>query len=382
MKQLSTGIIAVLACVILCSLFCSCSSSQTGTIVDYGDATAFETALNQGENLENKTLIFTVTELRPNSKLGFNVCGGEHLNFISAKNPNLKVGDTVGVKATEISNLLGSWVIKYEIIDNPVIGETTIVSNETDNTQPTNQDSVAMDRTTEDPVVSEQEESSVVKDTDTNSDVETNAEADSEDNNNQSPVEIIDSNLVAFRDSLGNPKISAYVAFKNISDKNIAINRPVMDYKDDDGKLLTTDQFAVCIPEVAKPGQVFYLYSYHFNIKGIDYSNGFNFRPDGKMYAANNFFEVDISDVSFNGDSPLGIVVTAQGTNNTDKKLSGKPGAVFYDKDDKVVGFCYGLDSYEANQTKSFQIFGDMMSDEYDPSIVDHVEVFLQGNSY
>ncbi|MBR3188699.1 MAG: hypothetical protein IKF59_11765, partial [Lachnospiraceae bacterium] len=58
--------------------------------------------------------MFTVTELHPDSALGFNVCGGEHLNFISSRNPDLKVGDTAGVKATEITSMLGSWIIKYE----------------------------------------------------------------------------------------------------------------------------------------------------------------------------------------------------------------------------------------------------------------------------
>ena len=129
MRKIRLGIVALLACVMLSLLLCSCGGGSGGTEVDYGDAQAFEEALNRGENLENKTLMFTVTELHPDSALGFNVCGGEHLNFISGRNPDLKVGDTAGVKATEITSMLGSWIIKYEKIDNPVIGENTIVSS-------------------------------------------------------------------------------------------------------------------------------------------------------------------------------------------------------------------------------------------------------------
>ena len=114
MRKIRLGIVVLLASAMLSLLLCSCGGGSGGTEVDYGDAQAFEEALNRGENLENKTLMFTVTELHPDSALGFNVCGGEHLNFISSRNPDLKVGDTAGVKATEITSMLGSWIIKYE----------------------------------------------------------------------------------------------------------------------------------------------------------------------------------------------------------------------------------------------------------------------------
>ena len=129
MRKIRTGIVVFLVSAMLSLLLCSCGGGPGGTEVDYGDAAAFEEALNRGDNLENKTLMFTVTELHPDSALGFNVCGGEHLNFISSRDPDLKVGDTAGVKATEITSMLGSWIIKYEKIDNPVIGENTIVSS-------------------------------------------------------------------------------------------------------------------------------------------------------------------------------------------------------------------------------------------------------------
>ena len=119
------------------------------------------------------------------------------------------------------------------------------------------------------------------------------------DTQEQSPLEVVDSKIVAFKDYFGKPSVSAYVAFKNNTDYCIGINSPRMDYQDNDGKLIATDQFANCIPEVAKPGQVIYLYSYHFSIADVDTSNGLNYVPDGNPYEAKNFFEVELSDVSF-----------------------------------------------------------------------------------
>lgn len=427
MRKIRTGIVVFLVSAMLSLLLCSCGGGPGGTEVDYGDAAAFEEALNRGENLENKTLMFTVTELHPDSALGFNVCGGEHLNFISSRNPDLKVGDTAGVKATEITSLLGSWIIKYEKIDNPIIGDNTIVSSAQEGNASEEQKAADTDEVSADPSAVTEEEITIPEPSETETEdivqesenaagnaadntaekiaenaaenaagnvaenpadntaentTENPAENAAGDTQEQSPLEIVDSKIVAFKDYFGEPSVSAYVAFKNNTDYCIGINSPRMDYQDNDGKLIATDQFANCIPEVAKPGQVFYLYSYHFSIKDVDTSNGLNYKPDGNPYEAKNFFEVELSDVSFKTGDIMDVSIIGRGTNNTDKNLYGEPGAVFYDSDNNVVGFCYGLESFDAGQTKSFEISGDMMSEEYDPSIVDHVDVFMQGNTY
>ena len=427
MRKIRTGIVVFLVSAMLSLLLCSCGGGPGGTEVDYGDAAAFEEALNRGENLENKTLMFTVTELHPDSALGFNVCGGEHLNFISSRNPDLKVGDTAGVKATEITSLLGSWIIKYEKIDNPIIGDNTIVSSAQEGNASEEQKAADTDEVSADPSAVTEEEIAIPEPSETETEdilqesenaagntaenaaekiaenaaenaagnvadnpadntaentTENPAENAAGDTQEQSPLEIVDSKIVAFKDYFGEPSVSAYVAFKNNTDYCIGINSPRMDYQDNDGKLIATDQFANCIPEVAKPGQVFYLYSYHFSIKDVDTSNGLNYKPDGNPYEAKNFFEVELSDVSFKTGDIMDVSIIGRGTNNTDKNLYGEPGAVFYDSDNNVVGFCYSLESFDAGQTKSFEISGDMMSEEYDPSIVDHVDVFMQGNTY
>lgn len=59
----------------------SADVSNEEVIIDYGDAESFEVALNEGKNLEGKVVRFVAGEFHPDSKLGYNVWAGEHLNF-------------------------------------------------------------------------------------------------------------------------------------------------------------------------------------------------------------------------------------------------------------------------------------------------------------
>ena len=105
--------IAILILVVLTiSIFISCSNAS----IDYPNVEDFELALNEGEDLTGKSVTFTVDDLVPNSAFGYNMQAGEHLNFCSSSNPNVKEGDTVTVKVIEISSLMGSYIIKYEIV--------------------------------------------------------------------------------------------------------------------------------------------------------------------------------------------------------------------------------------------------------------------------
>ncbi len=90
--------------------------SDTDTAVDFADAESFESALNAGENLEGKVVTFVARELHPDSLKGYNVWAGEHLNFVSSRNPDIKAGDTVTVKANTIESFSGSWIIYYDKI--------------------------------------------------------------------------------------------------------------------------------------------------------------------------------------------------------------------------------------------------------------------------
>lgn len=85
-------------------------------VLDYDNEEAFEKDLNAGLNLEGVTVKFIVGELHPNSAFEYNIWSGEHLNFVSSNDPNVKVGDAVIAKITSIRNVLDSWIIDYEII--------------------------------------------------------------------------------------------------------------------------------------------------------------------------------------------------------------------------------------------------------------------------
>lgn len=124
-KLKSTEIVGVLLAIVIVFSLTACGK-QEEVVIDYADAESFEAALNNGENLEGKIVSFVVQELHPDSALGYNVWAGDHLNFVSDRNPDIAVNEQVTVKVNTIRNTLGSWVIQYEKIENAVLGETTI----------------------------------------------------------------------------------------------------------------------------------------------------------------------------------------------------------------------------------------------------------------
>lgn len=85
--------------------------------IDYSDAASFEKALNDGEKANGKVVQFDVIEYKPDSALGINCWSGEHLNFISDEELDVKKGDIViGRVKKEPTKALGSWRISYEVL--------------------------------------------------------------------------------------------------------------------------------------------------------------------------------------------------------------------------------------------------------------------------
>lgn len=358
-------------------MLAGCGSSAT--TLDYGDAESFEAALNAGENLEGKTVRFYASELHPDSAMGYNVWAGEHLNFISARNPDIKAGDIVDVKATEITSTMGSWFIKYEKIGDAVIGDNTITagakSSDTTDVAGSKEEATTQtdDSDKELKTSADLSEKAEKKETTATTDVE--AELDK--------IEAVDAGIEVFDQSYGGKRVSAYMAIKNNSSINLRFSDMRFEYVDDDGNLLSVDDMLTCIPEAIKPGQVGYIYSYYHDIEDVDLSNGISFQPDGKTMEAEKFYEVEVSDESFSVGSFMDIKVIGRGTNSTsDSHAFAKPGAVFFDSDDNVMGFCYGLESFDAGQTKAFEIQGDLLSADYNPQNVSRVEVYIQGNEW
>ena len=262
---------------IICSLlfvaFILVGCGKSSVVLDYGDAESFEAALNAGENLEGKTVRFYASELHPDSAMGYNIWAGEHLNFISSRNPDIKEGSTADVKATEITSSLGSWFIKYEKIDNGTIGDSTITSSsaKNDNTKASAEENTK----TEDNKPAEATNTNVAQATkDESSKVNVEEELDK--------IEAVDAGMEVFDSGYGGKYVSAYMAIKNNSSINITFSDMRFEYVDNDGKLLSVDDYLNCIPEAIKPGQTGYIYSYYHSIADVDLSNGFTFKPDGK----------------------------------------------------------------------------------------------------
>lgn len=127
------GRIIAICLVILCSVcLVSCASdSRKGSKeemrtlpmqeeeydLNYENAKDFESALNDGEDTVGKTVQFEVKEVHPDSALGYNLWAGEHLNFVGDDAKEAKEGDSLTVLVRSAKKRLGSWVIKYELLD-------------------------------------------------------------------------------------------------------------------------------------------------------------------------------------------------------------------------------------------------------------------------
>lgn len=99
--------------------------------IDFKDATSFESALNDGKDVNGKIVRFDVVEYKPDSKMGINCWSGEHLNFISDTRLNVKKGDiVVGIITQEPWKLFDSWIIPYKVIETYPGGKNEQETNE------------------------------------------------------------------------------------------------------------------------------------------------------------------------------------------------------------------------------------------------------------
>ena len=77
-------------------------------------AEEFESAENEGKDLTGCIVEFVVKSVHPDSKFGYNLTSGEHLNFIFEKDQGANVGDKYKVKVLGIKCFMGSWIIAAE----------------------------------------------------------------------------------------------------------------------------------------------------------------------------------------------------------------------------------------------------------------------------
>lgn len=138
MRRLAIVLLAFccVAVLVACTQDPPATNSESRYTIDYYDAETFEKALNEGEKVNGKIVRFLVNDYKPDSVLGIDIWGGEHLNFIVEEEIDIKAGDIVTGRITKEASqiiLLGSWKISFEVLEIEKGPEETI-PNETDNT--------------------------------------------------------------------------------------------------------------------------------------------------------------------------------------------------------------------------------------------------------
>lgn len=113
---------------------CMCSNyNNYSYIIDYSNEKDFEKDLNDGKKVNGKVVKFLVNDYKPNSALGINTWSGEHLNFISNYDVDVKKGDfVIGRVIEEPSKVLGSWSIKYLVLR---VEKNCVIENEKNNNE-------------------------------------------------------------------------------------------------------------------------------------------------------------------------------------------------------------------------------------------------------
>lgn len=287
MKRINTIRTGLLA-LIMCLSLCGCGNDKTvengdtsgsdtqqseevsneEAVIDYGDAESFEAGLNEGKNLEGKVVRFVVKEFHPQSKLGYNVWAGEHLNFVSSGNPGIQEGDTMTVRVTKIENLLGSWIIDYEKVDNGVMGEDTITYSEPEETTAKVTEPVTEPATEKEPETEAPEEPAEEK-----------AENTYDHNEYYDVVE-----EASFRNSIG----YTTVIHKVLAKKNISVSGTVIAYGSD-GSVIGKSSDSIVLTE----GQYNYFsYSFENDVSSAKFSLSAQPKNDSFMTGERNAVEM------------------------------------------------------------------------------------------
>lgn len=104
-------IVALLSVMLISLVLVSCGNKKVEA--DYSTEDA-ETALNNGDDLEGKTVEITVDKYVPDGALGYTIQTGERLNFVSSDNPKVKEGETIIVKVKKTTSTMGSFIMTFD----------------------------------------------------------------------------------------------------------------------------------------------------------------------------------------------------------------------------------------------------------------------------
>ncbi len=156
-------------------------------------------------------------------------------------------------------------------------------------------------------------------------------------------VELIDEGIEVYK-NYDDEMVCAYWAkYKNIGEGSIAIDDAGVDYYDNDGQWIGSDDFAWCIPEVVKPGEEFYVINSSYKFGSAYTNNGCIPKALFELKTAENNYSVDVLGVSFKKDDWYGIEITAKTKNKESGDYSyAKPYAVMFDASGKLVGYGMG----------------------------------------
>lgn len=346
---------------ILCILpltACGGEAEKLQVIINYADAYCFEAALNDGENLEGKIVQFVADDFKPDSALGYNIWAGEHLNFISERNPDVKVGDTVVVKATTIKNNIGSWVIEYEKVDNAVTDDSTIFSDKTGS------EGINTDNNNSNGELSEKTESLDYEGTDAldaASDGNGTTSFSVGDSKTEQPLELVDYGWYI------NPPSgdTAYVEFCGMvynPNENLVAEFPevLVTVKNGDGSILATEEqmgsivmpkdtvtlcgsFSLPISDLTDDAQI------KFDVDWSDLKSG------ASIYSAAKTTDFTITNVSERNNNNENFI-TGEITNNYTQEIDQINLSIVLRKDDKIVYMENTfLDNLKVGKAKAFE---------------------------
>lgn len=273
LNKIKAGILLLM----LCSSLFLYGCGSTKQVIDYGDAEAFEAALNAGEKL----------------------------NFISSRNPDVKVGDTVIVKTDSIENLLGSWIINYEKVDNAVIGENTITSEKNNKNSET--ESAEQDRSdSENKDISASEKSPVEKEDKNESSIASEvAEETTESSAADEPSEATAENTyehnvfydiieaVSYKDSIG----YTHLIHKVLAKKNVSVSATIIAYGADNSVIgKASDDITL-----TEGKNNYFHYSFESDISNAKFS--VNATPKEDSFLSGERNAVELTDYNRSGDS-------------------------------------------------------------------------------
>ena len=285
------------------------ASESEAVVIDYGDAESFEAALNEGKNLEGKVVRFTAKEIHPNSAIGFNVWAGEHLNFVSSRNPDIEVNDTVTVRTTTIESISGSWIINYEKVDHAVTDENTITVSQSKETE---QPETAENESTT--TQAEANESSPVADESNKETAQAESAAESSADSSNAPEQTENTyehnayfdivEAASYRDSIG----TTHVIHKVLAKSNVTISATLLAYGTD-GNVLGKGTDEIILTE----GK----YNYFHYLFDSDISNAsfrINATPKNDTFMIGERNAVEMVQYDISGDS---LYVTLQQTGDS-----------------------------------------------------------------